>query len=147
MHPLHTVHTAHTVHARPTSHTRARALSIPLQYVGGGEAAPGQGTGYAEYGRHEVLQMVGRAGRPQFDTEVRHCFALHIWAAKQRVQNASKCVLDLCSNVLHGHTPLNQLAQRARPKIFLQIHTLPRLPTPRTPHPPTPQSPYCATRP
>lgn len=40
------------------------------QYVGGGEAALGQGSGYAEYARHEVLQMVGRAGRPQFDTEV-----------------------------------------------------------------------------
>lgn len=36
-----------------------------------GEGAPGQGAGYAEYARHEVLQMVGRAGRPQFDTEVR----------------------------------------------------------------------------
>jgi hypothetical protein len=40
-----------------------------LQYTGSGETAPGQGAGYAEYARHEVLQMAGRAGRPQFDTE------------------------------------------------------------------------------
>ena len=53
----------------------ARTASNPdahaAQYVGGKDAAPGEASGYAEYARHEVLQMVGRAGRPQFDTEVR----------------------------------------------------------------------------
>ena len=56
----------------------------PSQYVGASDAAAAAGGGaggggggatagggYAEYARSEVLQMVGRAGRPQFDTEVR----------------------------------------------------------------------------
>lgn len=46
------------------------ALPLHCQYVGRADATPGESSGYAEYARHEVLQMVGRAGRPQFDTEV-----------------------------------------------------------------------------
>ncbi|PNH08408.1 putative ATP-dependent DNA helicase HFM1 [Tetrabaena socialis] len=36
---------------------------------GGGGAEEGSGGGYREYDRSVCLQMVGRAGRPQFDTE------------------------------------------------------------------------------
>jgi hypothetical protein len=41
--------------------------------AGAATGAGGARAGYAEYSRGEVLQMVGRAGRPQFDTEVRLC--------------------------------------------------------------------------
>lgn len=37
--------------------------------MGEQELAPGDRAGYREYARSECLQMVGRAGRPQFDTE------------------------------------------------------------------------------
>lgn len=38
------------------------------RYCSGAEA-PGEGRGYKEYDRSTCLQMIGRAGRPQFDTE------------------------------------------------------------------------------
>ena len=38
----------------------------PRRYCGG---ASGDGSGYEEYDRSMCLQMAGRAGRPQFDTE------------------------------------------------------------------------------
>jgi ATP-dependent DNA helicase HFM1/MER3 len=37
--------------------------------VGEQELNPGERPGYKEYQRSECLQMVGRAGRPQFDTQ------------------------------------------------------------------------------
>ncbi|KAI8467024.1 MAG: hypothetical protein J3K34DRAFT_47254 [Monoraphidium minutum] len=61
-----------------TTSTLAMGVNLPAhlvvlkgtrRYVGARDAAAGEGSGYAEYTRHEVLQMVGRAGRPQFDTE------------------------------------------------------------------------------
>jgi replicative superfamily II helicase len=40
------------------------------RYVGDSEVtSPGDTPGYKEYERSVCLQMVGRAGRPQFDTE------------------------------------------------------------------------------
>ena len=40
------------------------------RYCGSNEAAgPDDSAGYKEYDRSVCLQMVGRAGRPQFDTE------------------------------------------------------------------------------
>ncbi len=68
--PVHTRATG-AGYRPPLQHTPRARTHTRLQYVGLGEAAQGQGAGYAEYARHEVLQMVGRAGRPQFDTEAR----------------------------------------------------------------------------
>lgn len=40
-----------------------------VRYADDAEMGPGQSSGYKEYERSECLQMVGRAGRPQYDTE------------------------------------------------------------------------------
>lgn len=73
------------------------------QYVGTSDAAPGQGAGYAEYARHEVLQMVGRAGRPQFDTEVRAGGCKHLKSLHDCVSSTECINTGLCPN-LHIHT-------------------------------------------
>eukprot|EP00878_Enallax_costatus_P042421 GHUV01049777.1.p1 GENE.GHUV01049777.1~~GHUV01049777.1.p1 ORF type:complete len:363 (+),score=112.88 GHUV01049777.1:73-1089(+) len=61
-----------------TTSTLAMGVNLPAhlvvikgttRYVGDSETAPGETTGYKEYTQTEVLQMVGRAGRPQFDNE------------------------------------------------------------------------------
>jgi hypothetical protein len=67
--PLQRVERVLQTSPQPRGHAHIPTNNTP-QYVGTGEVARGEGTGYAEYARHEVLQMVGRAGRPQFDTEV-----------------------------------------------------------------------------
>ncbi|KAF8067393.1 MER3 [Scenedesmus sp. PABB004] len=61
-----------------TTSTLAMGVNLPAhlviikgttRYAGDGEAGRGEPAGYKEYTQTEVLQMVGRAGRPQFDTE------------------------------------------------------------------------------
>eukprot|EP00775_Hariotina_reticulata_P011878 gene11878-12022_t len=61
-----------------TTSTLAMGVNLPARlviikgtsrYVGQQECDRGEQAGYKEYAMTEVLQMVGRAGRPQFDTE------------------------------------------------------------------------------
>ncbi|WIA13166.1 hypothetical protein OEZ85_006758 [Tetradesmus obliquus] len=61
-----------------TTSTLAMGVNLPAhlvvlkgttRYAGEAEAGPGEAAGHKEYTQTEVLQMVGRAGRPQFDTE------------------------------------------------------------------------------
>lgn len=57
-----------------TTSTLAMGINLPAHLVvlkgtRRWTSNPGEAAGYKEYDRSECLQMVGRAGRPQFDTE------------------------------------------------------------------------------
>lgn len=60
-----------------TTSTLAMGVNLPAHLVVikgtrrwcSGEEGPGEGKGFKEYDRTTCLQMIGRAGRPQFDNE------------------------------------------------------------------------------
>ncbi|GBF89417.1 ATP-dependent DNA helicase-like protein [Raphidocelis subcapitata] len=104
-----------------TTSTLAMGVNLPAhlvvvkgtrRYVGTSEAAQGEGTGYAEYARHEVLQMVGRAGRPQFDTEgvavimTQRSTAARYAALSAGQEEVESCLLDSVAEHLNAEVVL-----------------------------------------
>lgn len=62
-------HSSRARHAGVNLPAHLVVLKGTRRYCGDQDAGPGGAPGYREYERSVCLQMVGRAGRPQFDTE------------------------------------------------------------------------------
>ena len=93
--PSRTLMNVHCVQVLCTTSTLAMGVNLPAHLVvlkgtrrwtnDSGETA-----GYQEYDRSTCLQMIGRAGRPQFDTE-----GVAVIMTQKQVLNAHRCKVTL----------------------------------------------------